>query len=510
MKHKVFFLMGIIFILNLSMASTLVAAGVQPLLMELTAKPGETVSFQLKIVPGPKPEKINLKLCKTIQQINGDFTYEIVKPGVFPAADWFKIPAQIVTGPGMPNLVNGSIKVPFNAGGTYSAAIIVEPAESWRRGRINFTIRYAVRILVRIERSGLRSAAKITLFDMIKSKTGEPVIRIQARNTSPVDFMTSAEITIRDSHKKLIERVELRPGFGWNYNVNEVRLFPGNELQYTGSPREPLLPGQYEFRLFYRYGATGQILLTKTENIREGDYLYPVSKLTVLQIEPAELNFTGNPGSIAIKALKYENRSSRPVMVIVEATDVGPNYPYSIHNNTEFELKGEPKFILAPGRMATNILRVKFPENCTIQGNYGVLRVKVYTTDEKPKFIEESTVNLAATVIGKYNYAAVAVRITGSWNAGNYSIAVTVKNMGNIKISPTVQAFIRDYNDRLIETVTLIREGAENAGVFPDKAIPFIGSARYLTAGKYKVQIIINHEEQIIGSAILNLTVNPK
>lgn len=510
MKRKTVFIFVIILVLNLMIAAAIFAVGVQPLLIELTAKPGDTIPFQMQVVPGAKPEKISLKLYKAIQQDNGDYTYKIPEPGFFPDLAWFTIPAEIVTSPGKPSLVKGLVKVPLNAGGTYTVAVMVESPEPEKKTGMIFTVRYAIRIHLRVERPGLRSNAEVTMFDMVRSKTGEPMLRVQARNTSRLDYATSAMITIRDSRKKLRERVELRPELGWSYNFSEWRLLPDSELMYTGLPKEALLPGQYELRLFYRYGTSGQILLTKQVNIKEGDYTYPASKIKFLKINPTELDFTGKPGTSRLKAVKYENRFNKPVVVTVETTDVEADYPYSIRNNTRLEIKGETKFILEPGRIATNILAVKFPQNAKIQGNYGFLRVKVYTADENKVLLEESSVILAAAVSGKYRNQAEATDVSGDWDGEKFLVSAVIKNSGNIRITPEAKVLIRDSDGKVLEVVDLGTEGDLKASALPNKLVILTGFAEHVTTGKYTVQITISNGEQNIGSSVLGLVVKQK
>jgi hypothetical protein len=511
MKRKIVFILAIVLVLNVLMNTAIFAVGVQPLLLELTAKPGDTVPFQMQLVPDAKPEKIILKLYKAIQQPNGDYAYEVPEPGSFPALDWFSIPAEIVTTPGKPSLVKGSVKVPLDAGGTHTVTVMVEPSEpEEKKTGMLFSVRYAIRIHLRVERPGLRPRAEVTMFDMVRSKAGEPMLKVQARNTSQLDYLTSAMITIRDSRKKLRERVELRPELGWSFNYNEWRLLPDSELMYTGSPKEALLPGQYELRLFYRYGNSGQILVTKQLNIKEGDYTYPASKLKFLKVNPTELDFTGKPGTSSMKAVKYENRFNTPVSVMVETADIETDYPYSIRNNTSLEIKGETQFTLEPGRIATNILAVKFPRDGKVQGNYGFLRIKVYTMDENPVLLEESNVTLAAAVSGKYQNKAEATDVSGDWDGEKFLVSAVIKNTGNIRIVPEAKALIRDAAGKVLEVVDLGTEDDVKAGALPNKLVILTGFAEHMKNGKYNVQITISNGEKIIGSSVLNLVVRRK
>lgn len=510
MKRKTVVITAVILALCLIIAAAIFAVGVQPLLIELTVKPGDAVPFQIQVVPGAKPEKVTIKLYKAIQQTNGDYTYEVPEAGAFPALAWFSIPAEAMTSPGKPSLVKGSVKVPLDAGGTYTVAVMVEPPQPEKKTGMQFTIRYAIRIHLRVERPGLRPGAEVTAFDIVRGKNGEPVLKIQARNTSQLDYLTSAMITIRDNRKKLRERVELRPELGWNFNYSEWRLLPDSELVYTGLPKEALLPGQYELRLFYRYGSSGQILLTKPLNIKEGDFTYPASKLKFLRVNPTELDFTGNPGTSSLKAVKYENRFNKPVVVTVETADVETGYHYSILNNTGLEIKGETKFILEPGRMATNIIAVKFPQNGKIQGNYGFLRVKVYSTDEPPGLLEESNVILAAAVSGKYQSKAEVTNVSGDWDGEKFLVSAVIKNTGNIWVTPEAKALIRDSEGKVLEVVDLVMEGDRKAGTLPEKTVILTGFAEQMKAGKFNVQITISNGEQIIGSSVLGLVVKPK
>ena len=491
-------------------SQSLFAIGIEPLTIDLTAKPGDTIPFSFKVIPSKKSEQVAVFLNRIKQELNGSLSFTDINPDSPSAAKWIDLPNQISISPEVPTIVKGTVKIPLNTeGGTYLVAVMVQTqknyTETWG---VNLRFNFAIRLKIKIDYPGLRPSALISDFSITKGTNGEPDIRALAKNTSPLDFPTSATVTIRNSQRRLLQRMNLKTEVGWNLNAIETTLFPGSELLYYGQPTEALLPGQYEIRLFYQYGSSGQILKSKIINVQAGDYVYPAAKLKAVKITPSDIDFAGRPGTVALKALRFENKSDKPVDITVELADVYPDYAYSILSNTDIELRGGKKFRLEPRCTFTNILKVKFRKDAPIQVNYGMAKIKVYSTDLNPILLENSTIPLSAAVIGAYKYAAEVTNILGEQDGDKYLLSMVVKNTGSIKISPTATIFIKNAQGVLLDTVKLAVEGDDHALVYPDKVLTLTGFTQNLAPGKYSLLITINEGNKELGSSALSYEVN--
>lgn len=90
------------------------------------------------------------------------------------------------------------MKVPFDARGSYIIAIMVEPETPPEPG-VTIRFRFAVRLHIRVDAPGIRPAAEVKKFTITGGEKGEPVIQALVQNISPLDYLTSAQATVRDS-----------------------------------------------------------------------------------------------------------------------------------------------------------------------------------------------------------------------------------------------------------------------------------------------------------------------
>ncbi|NLY74572.1 MAG: hypothetical protein GX075_04645 [Firmicutes bacterium] len=467
------------------------ALGVQPLVIEMKPKPGETVPFTINLIATEKTsEEVKIALYQPLQLPTGELSFRKPDPADFPEGQWVKLNRDnaLVMPDGKVD-VGGSVKIPLDAKGSHNIIVMIEPAAQ-KMGSMELRVRYAARLSIEVDAPGLRPTARVSDFEIVRGEKGEPVISIKAENTSLLDYLTSASVTIRDHHtKKLLERVDLRPEIGWRYQNTETRLMRGCMLHYYGSPKEALLPGEYDLRLFYRFGNSGQIMLSQTVNIKAGDFVYPAAKLRRIKITPEEVAFSGKPGTASTKGIRFENRSDKKVKVILQPEEIETGYPYSLMEKTAVEFKNPQEFTLEPGRMAVSIIGVRFPKDAPAQGYYGYLKVRVITDDPMPVVIEEYKINLEAVVPGKHQISAELTGLSGDRDGEKYVLAAIVKNTGNIKISPFAEIVLKDKDGRLAGAAKLTAEETGPPSVIPTKLITLTGSLEDIKPGSYKAEL---------------------
>lgn len=486
------------------------ALGVQPLIIEMKPKPGETVPFTINLIATEKTsEQVKIALYQPIQLPTGELSFREPDPTSFPEGQWVKLNREnaLVMPDGKVD-VSGTVKIPLNAKGSHNIIVMIEPLTVQKMGSMELRVKYAARLALDIDAPGLRPTARVSDFEITRGEKGEPVINIKAENNSLLDYLTTANVTIRDNRtKRLVERVELRPEIGWRYQNTEMRLMHGCILHYYGTPQEALLPGQYDVRLFYRFGNSGQILLSKTIDIKDGDFVYPAAKLRRIKITPEEVAFSGKPGTASTKGIRFENRSDKQVTIRLQPEEIDTGYPYSLIKKTEIEFKNNQEFSLEPGRMAVSIMGVKFPKDAPAQGYYGLLKVTVLSSDPTPVVLEEYKINLEALVPGKHQTSAELTSLSGDRDGENYILSAIIKNTGNIKISPFAELVIKDKDGRLAGATKLTVEGTGNPSVIPTKLLTLTGSVNSLKPGLYKAELKIFEGTVEIGASQSKLEV---
>ena len=497
-----------VFVLMLACAACLVttpcfAAGVHPLAIDVFANPGDMVDFELFLTPGEKPERVNLSLYRLVQQLNGELDYEPAEPADCPQGNWVSMPMQVEVLPGHDTKVSGTVRVPFDAVGSNTIIIMVEPEHEKKDAEISFRVRYAVRLTIRVDRPGLRPSAEIVEFCVVKDEKGEPVIQARVRNTSALDYLTSCEVTIRDHRRRLLERVELKPASYRSAGILESRLYPFSEVLYTGKPLDALLPGTYELRLFFRYASRLQLVKAKNVTIKDCDYVFPASKLKSIKVTPMDLEFTGRPGEVSSKGLRLENRGKETVTIVLEPADIEPCYAYSIFSNAEFEVRGGPCITIPPGRTVNVVTRVRFPKDSKVQGNYGLLRVKAYSTNKE--FVEESVVNLSATVLGSHVCSAKILSVSMERDGDDHEISMVIENTGNVKTHVTACAVLRDANSAIAGNVRLGIDKMQSASVLPSRFATLTGTVKGLKPGAYKAEVRVYEGSRLLGFEILDV-----
>lgn len=485
------------------------AVGIQPMAIKINAKPGEKVPFTIKLVSTTKnPETIKFALTQPVQRIDGGFEFKPVNPDTFPDIQWvvFNTPS-ITVQPGGEAQVNGVVKVPANARGFHMVTIMAEQPPAGKVGALLLKAVYAIKLEINIDAPTPRTTAQVTDLEMIKGSNGEPRLQFKMKNSCLSQYTMNAYVAVRNSlTKKLIENVELRPGVYWRNKYDPVAL-PGATLLFFGTPKEVLLPGQYDLHLFFRYGTSGQTIISKTVVVKAGEYTYAAAKLRIMRIDPGEVGFSGKPGATSTKGIKFENRSDKMVKVVLNPTDISPDYPYSILDNTNIIFQNGREFAIEPGRMAVAVVSVKFPENAPAQGSYGLLNVTTLAADENPNPIEESTINLEAVIPGKYDFRAEATGISAARDGEKLLLSVVIKNNSNIKIRPQAVLYLKNSKGKILTTFSLTPRIDNNAAL-PGKLMVLTGDVNEIPApGMYKAEIKILVNNQEIGSSILDLQV---
>ncbi len=503
MLRKLTVLVALVLLVSFVATVQAQAVGVRPLVVDLNLRPGDTGSFELILSPSERQEIVNLTLYKPTQLITGGLTYELGDPALFAPIGWVELEEnRVVVPPNETAKVTGRVSVPFDAGGSYTIVVMVEPEVDEAVTGITFRVRYAVRINIVVERPGLRPRAEIVNFDLASSEEGKPVISAHFRNPSPLHYPVSAEVTVRDTNRRLIERVTLKTQSAWQSGQETTRIYPGAEVMLLGEVTEPLFAGDYEMRLFVRY-ADLQVIQTKPVTVTEGQFA-ATARMAVVRVTPDEIASSLRPGGAASEVLQIENRLSEFLKVVISGREVVAEYANSVFGNLEIQMRGDQEFQLESRRVNRTVLTLRAPRGVTPGGYYGYIDVHAYTlTDE---YLDTYTVPLSLIVGDGWDYQAEVMSLHALADGNEYLVSVTVKNDSVAHIIPTGTVYVRDQAGVIVRTLPLtLQEGMEN--ILPQHTGFMLSTVRDLEPGEYTADVRIRYLNEEIAVAQLPMVI---
>lgn len=137
-KNRIKFL--IIMFINLfilfSISINTNAVGVQPLSLTLEMKPGETKEFELELTPEDSEKTTELTLYSFNQLETGALEYKEGNPDQENVLNWLDLPEKVTVPPGKEVTVTGEVSVPFEAEGSHTAVVMVEPVVENQEGKL--------------------------------------------------------------------------------------------------------------------------------------------------------------------------------------------------------------------------------------------------------------------------------------------------------------------------------------------------------------------------------------
>ena len=147
MKKVLSLLITLIFISG----SLLFAIGVEPMSVEIEADAGASTEFILTIRGEAQDTVTKITPFQPLQQETGDITYQQVDAETYSPIGWIELDQEEVNIPaGGSADVPVRVNIPFGIRGTYILTLMVEPEAAQGEGMIQFKIRYAVRVTIRV------------------------------------------------------------------------------------------------------------------------------------------------------------------------------------------------------------------------------------------------------------------------------------------------------------------------------------------------------------------------
>lgn len=477
------------------------AAGVRPLVLEFSVRPGEKREFEITLTPGESEELVDLTLYEPFQKLNGSLVYELPSNPAFSATSWVTLENQTVRVlPGEESRVRGTIQIPFSASGSHTIIIMVEPRPPEIASGISFQIRYAVRLSIRVERSGTRPQAELSFLTVGPNQEGAPTILGRIKNPSSWDYLVGAEVTIRDQERRLIERVALHSAAGASAGSDATRVYPGAEVEFAGTITRPLPPGEYSLQAFFRYGENGQIVRHESFVVHPGEYTYAgFDELPPFIVSPSLVDHQLRAGERKSQILEFESLVGDPLRIELSLAEIRPDYEYSLLEWVE--LRSQSEFTLPPRVRSRLALTIAVPRESREGSFHGRVLLKAFNA-LTGDLLHEAIVPLNVLVGTEQNPSmqiqSIGVQALGE---GSHYIAIDLYNSGNIALLPQTNALLFNEKGEFVERLELT-SGEEQNQLLPLQARSMGAFTSQLEEGAYSLEIQIRHESGEILSEI--------
>ena len=464
------------------------AAGVEPLVVDIESEPGTVKEFELKLTPSAPRERVILTKYKLVQMKNGTLSYQKPKENKG-AVKWVELEtAEKEVVRGETNLIKGKVKVPFGASGSHTIVLMVEPKISQEHNGISFMVRYAVRINIRVQKTGLYPQANLTNLALVPDEDKKPQVKAQISNPSQLDYLVSGEATIRDIKRRLIERVTLRSAQGSTANADETRMYPGSTVNYFAKVTKRLPVGTYHLRTFFRFAEHGQIIKNKTIKIEKGDFDIPtIEELGAFSLDPPKLDLKLNPGQRKSHVIKIKNQKDREISCVIDKAGIDKNYKYSLKN--WLKLYGKEEISLRKRGVGRTIVTLAVPKDIKAGSYHGHIIFKAKTLDK----IDSSTIKKVplSVIVGQNKDYNLTVRsLKAKKSKDKILLSLDLANQSDFFMSPQAKVIISDEKENYIDEVELVLpEGIDK--VLPAKSQRLTGLTKQLQAGNYKAEIIL-------------------
>lgn len=466
MKKKAIFILSILFIFGISAFSI----SVSPMVIEIEARPGDTIEDDLLIVAEEQGGPLALNVFKPVQTSDGALDYlsiEQCEQGDTPY--WFTIDPEILLAPYQYITVPFSIKVPFTAKGTNVAAIMLEPDSIQAAQSLKVKVRFAILIIIRVQTSGLRETYNIKDFGFTPDEDGQPSMAVTFENDSLTDYFTNIDASIRDSDGKPVERVRLITKQSEAMGNISTWLLPGSEIVFKKELSNIFSPGDYKVHLFINFGGR-QRIVSSVLTIEKEKYNFPEQEELYMIFDKPNISLSLMPRSVKTQVIEVTNKGSEAVDIIIQPAEVRENYKRSLLDWVSF--RGTPNFNLKPERSNRMAITFSIPEGTEPGGYYGKL---VYTASKDATPLVSKEVILGVTV-GEPTLAATFLDIATEVGESESLITLLIKNTCNIHFE-NLKGTFRLINMNLgIQVAAGSLEPSRSNWVFPADTVSMFGN----------------------------------
>jgi len=459
--------------------------GVRPLVIDLEMVPGETREFEITLTPSEKDEIVNLSFYKPVQLNTGNLTFYKADAEAYPVVDWVKLETERIELPAEENgVVRGSVTAPFTAEGTHTVVVMIEPEVEEAAQGVTFQVRYAVRLNIIINRPGIRPSGKIIDFEFNTENKELPVINTVFKNDSRVYYDAIGEAVVRNEQGRLVQRIEMRTPAAWQSDRDFTTIYPDSEVLFTGNITEPLYPGKYQLRLFFRYANGMQIIERKDLFLEESFGTIQGSK--PIRIQPEIISLELRPGAASSQVIEVENLSEEELSILVSGRDLERDYPYSIFSQLEVQLRGEQEMLIPPYGKKRIVLTIRAPKELNSGGYYGYLDFVEHISGEKEEIYSVLLENVTAKGELEPELDVISFYCNSQGEEGLFS--VEIKNEGRVHLAPEGELILRDQAGNILKKLELrLPEGIEK--LYPGRSLLLTAEWEQLQSGSYQAEI---------------------
>ena len=475
---------------------------VKPMKLEVSARPGETVTVPLELrnTAGDAAKPLDLSLIEIAQSAEGAWM-AVEKgdkaEGIPSCLKWVNLAKQsVMVEPAQAATVDVKVTVPLNARGVYFAAVIAQTRPPEGRG-IRVVVRFLIPIIVEIQ--GRPERQKIELKDVVMSAvpqgTGTPGGSVI---TAKIDNEGRTYSRIKGS-VKVMYFLNGRWRAVSTAEIKEVGIIPGSKLALPADLGRRLPSGKYKLTgLLYVDGRRVKPL--EKEIDFEGDPA--VTKLavdTALVLDPPELAIAGAPGGMRTAVLKVENASEDEVNI--EAASLAPP---SLRGVAMGDLKGDDlscaewlevspaKFTLRAGGKQNIRVIAKMPKADTMQANYyGLVSLRATYADGQGAGETKTLVCVANKGVEAKPSAQAAKMTLAATEGAKYAVQARFANSGNVHFKPKCRAVIVTGQG---QTVTEIELAGEEGLMLPLETREFSGEIDFekVEPGTYALKVVMD------------------
>ena len=493
-KTNIIFLIIITFLFFSS--TSVLAYGVNPLNISLRGVPGNKIPFEIKLTPSGREETVNLNLYNASQKIDGSLKFIERQNNNENVLNWINFEeAKLIIPPDSEVIIEGTVNIPYDAAGSYTAIMMVEPERKEGQIGIIMHVRYAVRIDIFVDKPGLRARGEITDIGLKGDQEMNPVVYAKIKNISNINLAAASEVTIRSENRRLLERVELRSPATARSGRDYLVIYRDSEVRFEGNITEPLPAGNYDLRIFLRYNNGRQIIRKKKLTI-DNEYFHP-ERINYLEISPLNINENLRPGGAIAEGIKLRNRVDEDLIVKIASQEIESDYPMSVFSDFSFELRGEAKFKLTGRRETRQILIIRAPRDIEAGGYYGKIAVQVYNLEED-ELLETHHIPLNVIVGSPQNLTVDVKNLNVIVENQKILFSITTTNKSKMHVKPTAvlnlkkgDEVLRSYSLNLTEGVNRILP-LHSAVMFTEVNIENID------AGEYQAEVTIYENDNIL------------
>ncbi len=300
-----------------------------PMLIEMTAAPGETRAFEVVMMNEGRAMNADFLIytADLAQKANGD--YEVLDVGTSErsCAKWIKLSADKASiGPGETFAVRGTLTVPRGASGGRYAAVVFELIPEPRKGgpalaSSTFVQRFATVVELSIPARQVQKRLDVTGFSVAHASENPAyasaygkqavILSAEVKNEGSIHVFARGSMILRDAAGKRLREIPLGAGRGI--------VIPGATVNLGSVLPAGLAPGDYVADISVKYGGLRPTSAKIPFGIRGSGAQAARAETTAViapfSVDPGDFDLSYPAGATAAKSLVLENQSDQAIRV---------------------------------------------------------------------------------------------------------------------------------------------------------------------------------------------------